>query len=217
MPSPLDGIRYIHAAIMAEADQLDALALSAKTDKEAHAIRDRVSFYEHLLKIHTDAEERHVFPLLDGKLPTSAQTYLFDHKEEKTIIDKVGKLSQPSAGKGPQQPEFAHAMRELRNHLSLHVRKENELIVPLLTELLSIADQGKLAGALMAEVPKEMYPILLPWLMARLTVEDRIGYLSMVKAGAPPPAFASMVGLVRQSLSPSEVAVLAKAIPELAN
>ncbi len=215
MASPLDGIRFIHAAIMVEAAHLDELAAAARTEQQVMEFHERLRFYENLLTIHTNGEEHHVFPLLEGKLPRSVQTYLFDHREEEEIIRRLERLATPRGGKGPSQPDLAEAARDLRTHLSLHVRKENELIVPLLGELLSIPDQRTLAGALMGEVPKEMYPALLPWLLQRLTEEERVGYLQMVRAGVPPQVFASMAPLVRSSLPADELAPLIAAIPEL--
>jgi hypothetical protein len=181
MESPARAIRYIHQAIKHEAKLL------AESDGPLDAAR--VAFFAKVLHLHNAGEEASVFPSLDARVKDVVPSYLLDHSEEQQLVrDLVD--GKPGAA------------ARLQQHLVLHIKKEEELLVPLIERTFTIAEMGADVGRMMAVFsPADMAEVL-PWLIGSLGVDDRLGYVAFIERAMPPDRFGGILGLLRGKLAP---------------
>ncbi len=111
--APIDGIRFVHAAICNEARDIELQAHSAATPEEAGALLDRLEFYAELIDGHTRGEELGLFPPLVQRSPHIADTYLLDHDDERGSWPRSSS-SRANAGAATLQPSSASGARPSR-------------------------------------------------------------------------------------------------------
>ncbi|HXU82702.1 MAG TPA: hemerythrin domain-containing protein, partial [Polyangia bacterium] len=149
--TPVRGVRFIHRAILAEAGQIEAAA----ADGRGAAVAERLPFFERVLHLHNTGEEVGLFPDIDARAPDIVPAYLLDHREEKLLF---ANLRDACAAGGPK---LAQAAAACAAHLRLHIKKEEELIVPLVERLFSIPEQGAQVGKMLAQfTPADMGQLL---------------------------------------------------------
>jgi hypothetical protein len=192
MESPVRGIRFIHEAINREAAELERLASRAETS----AVGARLPFFKRVLHLHTAGEETSMFADLATRSPDVPASYILDHREEDELFAAVER-SVPEGG-----PSLLRATIALREHLRLHIRKEEELLIPLIERLFTPEEQGAQLGRMMASFTPADMGAVLPWLLTWLDASDRRAYLGMVERAAPPERFAALLQMLRGSLAP---------------
>lgn len=191
MESPVRGIRFIHQAIAREVADLERLADAGDRD----AVAARLPFFKKVLHLHATGEEQGLFPDLAAQVPDVPATYVLDHREEDELIAAVER-ALPEGG-----PRLARAVAILREHLRLHIRKEEELLVPLVERLFSPAEQGVHVGRMMSAFSPADLAQVLPWLVTWLDPEERRAYVAIVERAMPPDRFGGMLALLRGSLA----------------
>lgn len=192
METPVRGVRFIHRAILAEAGQIEAAASAGRSADVAR----RLDFFERVLHLHNTGEEVGLFPDIDARAPDVVPAYLLDHREEKGLF---ASLRAACAGGGP---ELVRAAAAFAAHLRLHIKKEEELIVPLVERLFSIPEQGAQVGKMLGQFsPSDMAQVL-PWLVSSLTEDDRRTYLGLMEKVVPPERFAGVLGMVKAGVTP---------------
>jgi hypothetical protein len=190
--SPVRGARFIHKAILTEARKLEDLAAEGRTE----AVAQRLPFLEKVLHLHNTGEEVGLFPDLDAKMPEVVPAYLLDHREEKQIF---AGLQDACAGGGPA---LIKATSALATHLRLHIKKEEELIIPIAERLFTTSEQSVQVGRMLSQfTPADMAEVL-PWMVTSLEIEDRRAYLNLMEKALPPERFAGVLGMVRAGVSP---------------
>jgi hypothetical protein len=200
METPVRVVRFIHKAILVEAGKLELLAAEGRVA----ALADRLPFFEKVLDLHNGGEELGAFPAIDARLPDIVPAYLLDHREEKGLF---ANLKESCAVGGSALVRAAAAVAA---HLRLHIKKEEELIIPLIERLFSIPEQGALVSKMLSNfTPADMAQVL-PWLVGSLEVDDRRTYLALMEKAIPPPAFTGMLGLLENSLAADVWATLGR-------
>jgi hemerythrin HHE cation binding domain-containing protein len=199
MESPARGVRFIHTAIEREAEEIERLAAAG----EAAAVAERLPLFKRVLALHTGGEEDSIFKDIDAHLPDVTAAYVLDHREEE---ERFAALERAAADGAPQP--LYRAAAALRDHLRLHIRKENELLIPIVERLYSPAEQGAQIARMMAAFAPADFAAVLPWLIEWLDPVDRRAYLGIVEAAAPPERFAAVLGMVRAGVSPGVWATL---------
>jgi hypothetical protein len=199
---PAEGIHFIHAAICREAAEIEALAAQAATPKDAAAIVERVKTFARVLKLHTEGEEGSLLEDLEGRLPHVRDAYVLDHRDEERLVTEV--IAAAERVRSTADADALTALRRvvaaLAHHVLLHVRKENELLVPLLVSLYSPAEQAAQAGRMMAAFPAEELRKVVPWLVSRLEESQAAAYVAMVKAVAPEERFRTVAGWIKEGV-----------------
>jgi hypothetical protein len=198
METPVRGVRFIHRAILAEAGKIEAAASAGRSADVAQ----RLDFFERVLHLHNTGEELGLFPDIDAKAPDVIPAYLLDHREEKGLY---ANLRDACAGGGPALVRAASA---LANHLRLHIKKEEELIVPLVERLFSIPEQGAQVGKMLGQFSPADLGQILPWMITSLEVDDRRAYLGLMEKALPPERFAGALGMVKAGVTPEVWATL---------
>jgi hemerythrin superfamily protein len=184
MESPVRGIRFIHEAINREAADLARLAKSGPLDSK------RIALFKKILSIHAKGEEVGLFPAIEKRAADVVAPYLLDHREEEHLLEEL-------EGKDPH----AAAVR-LAEHLRLHIKKENEILGPLLERILTPEEQLKHVGEMMAVfTPADMGEIL-PWMITWLDTTDRRAYVGILAHALPPERLQGILGLLKAKLAP---------------
>lgn len=157
--APIDGIRFVHAAIVNEARAIEELARSVATPQGAGALVPRLEFFAELNDAHTRGEELGLFPPLVERSPNLADTYLLDHEDERALFAEIVTLArQCQSGDDSALMRLRRQTVALTERAELHVRKENELVIPLCREMFSDAEQGaEYLGELSAVMPPPVF------------------------------------------------------------
>lgn len=193
MESPARGIRFIHEAISRELALFERLAAGGATGELAA----RLPFFERVLYLHTNSEEQSVFLDVSEKAPDVPASYILDHREDERQMAALKAALEAGGG-----PPLVRAVSVLREHVSLHIRKEEELLVPLIERHYDVAEQGAMVGRMMSTFSPEDMAAIVPWLITWLDPADRRAYVRAVERGVPPERFAGMLGMLRRSLAP---------------
>src|SRR5262245_5451438 len=143
MPGPIDALRFAHTAIERELLDLEKAVTSAASAADVEPLGERFAFLEKFCDGHTRGEEIGLFPELDAKLPKFSATYLFDHGDERAAFSRIhGELARCGKGEEAALGVLRVEVMKLADHVCRHIRKENELIVPLCHELFSVPEQA---------------------------------------------------------------------------
>jgi hypothetical protein len=111
--------------------------------------------------------------------------------------------------------KIAQATAALRAYLAAHEIKEDEILLPLLDAELSPPEQGKAIGAAMSKFPPSSVEEVEKFLIKRLSQPERIGFLKVIKKGAPPETFKAITVWVKEVVSLSDWNELTAKMPEL--
>jgi hemerythrin-like domain-containing protein len=196
-----NGLLYIHKAILREARSLETAVVERA---EPEALLARLRFFEELLHHHTDGEEQFLFPEIERRAPRVCATYVFDHKDERALLGRLAETIERTDLEAARRAVIA-----LVEHLDAHIRKENELIVPLIDELFTPAEHEAMVGRIQGAIPPPFMARVLPWLALSLDSADRVAFLSVL----PPERRAPMLGLLQAALPPAIWSELERSLP----
>jgi hypothetical protein len=200
METPIHGIRFIHRAILVEAARLEQLAGEGAAD----VVQGRLPFFRKVLHLHNHGEELGLFPDIAARLPDVVPSYLLDHREEERLFADL--LVAATAGGTP----LIRATTAVATHLRLHIKKEEELIVPLVDRLFAPPEQGAQVGKMLSRFTPADFTEVLPWLVTALEPEDRRTYLGLMEKVSPADRFAGMLGMIRDGVTPDVWATLGR-------
>jgi zinc finger protein-like protein len=192
METPIRGARFIHKAILTEAGKIETEATAGRNGDVAR----RLDFFERVLHLHNTGEEVGVFPEIDARASDVIPAYLMDHREEKVLF---ANLRDACAGGGPT---LVRAATAVATHLRLHIKKEEELIFPLVERLFSIPEQGAQVGKMLGQFTPADLGQILPWLVTSLEADDRRTYLGLMEKALPPERFAGVLKMVQAGVAP---------------
>lgn len=217
MPGPIESLRFVHAAILAEADWLEAEVAAAPTPAAAGELADRIREYGALVDGHTRGEEAGLFPPLVERDPAIAETYLYDHVEERATFDELAALAD-RCREGDEQALVAlrRGAVALATHAHSHVGKENELIIPRVAEAFTFPEQAAIVGDVLAVFTPEETAHAIPWIIARLDADTAAAYVAVLAHALPPEKFAVARGWIQGGISAEQWEALVEREPTLA-
>lgn len=132
-----------------------------------------------------------------------AETYLFDHVEERQLFAGLTDLAHACAA------DDADALGALRRevvalvtHTRTHVTKENELILPRVAALFSPEEQGGMVADILSTFTPEQTAVAVPWIVQRLDPDTAAAYVGALSRAMPPPVFEAARGWIRTGISP---------------
>jgi hemerythrin-like domain-containing protein len=216
VPDPIDSLRFVHAAILAEVDELEATIHGASEPGEAGELAERIGYFGRLVNSHTSGEEVGLFPRLVERDETYAETYLFDHVEERQLFAELAELA--AACRGGSADALDRLRREivaLSTHARAHITKENELVLPRVASLFSPAEQGEMVGAILSVLTPEDTAAAVPWIIARLDADNAAAYVTVLSNVMPPPVFDAARGWIQGGVSAEQWGALAERVPAL--
>jgi hemerythrin-like domain-containing protein len=197
---PARAIRFIHRALIKDIETIERMAHEAKTPADIEAVRTKFDFFAHALHLHTSSEEVALFPALAEKVGHVIPPYLLDHEEDRALVERAKKALSSSEDVATISARSKRACALLAAHTALHVKKEEELLVPLLEDHFTPAEQGAFVGKMMAQFPPQDMQAILPWMVELLSPEDRVAYITAMKAAVAPERYAIMYGWIKAKL-----------------
>jgi hemerythrin-like domain-containing protein len=217
VPGPIDSLRFVHAAILTEVDELEAAVDDATGPAEAGALVERIEFFRHLMEGHTHGEEIGLFPRLVERDEAVAETYLFDHVSEREILaDLIALAHACRQGDEDALSRMRRQIVALATQAHSHVAKENELILPRVTQLFSPEEQGRMVSDILSTFTPEDTAAAVPWIVARLDADTAAAYVGVLSHAMPPPVFDAAKGWIRNGVSDQQWAALVERAPALA-
>lgn len=204
MPGPINALRFVHAAILSEANDLETRAHGDLDADAANAMREDLKPFDALMRGHTKGEEVGLFPRLAEKESQFAQTYLRDHELEHAMFDELaGALERVSGGDAAAATDVRKTASAIRQHCASHIGKENDLVLPWVEENFSPPEQAEMVGKILSVFTPQDMQTFLPWIVRRLDDETAAAYIGIMSHAQPPEVFAKSVESLKASL-PSE-------------
>lgn len=212
MSEPFDIVRAFHNAFRRDMAQIDeSIADIAHRGGELTTSFDRLHTLSEILDYHAQGEEAAVFPAVDNVAPHVANAYIMDHRELDAMVSGL------EAGRQTLDPlTTARATAVLQSHLTIHLRKEDMYLYPLLQEQTTEGEQVSIVGLMAKTVPSDRYPTIIQWLFPLLDLNDQVAATKVWMALMPPQIFDGIKQLIKQTVADTWIE-LTRQIPELSN
>ncbi len=195
MHDPLDAIDAIHSAFRRHLQQIDEEAYGiAANGGNLDSTIDRLRLTSEMLLYHADGEEKFVFTAIAKVAPHLSELYTLDHRELDMMTEGLLKIE---SARTPL--DAARATAVLRNHMRIHLDKEDTYLHPLLRAHASPAEQAPIVGGMAGGVPPERVPAFIDWLFPIIDVVDSVKMADVWKQLMPEPVFASLAPLVEKA------------------
>ena len=196
MHVPLDAIDAIHSAFRRHLQQIDEEAYGVATNGgNLGSTIDRLRLTSEMLLYHADGEEKFVFSAIAKVAPHLSELYTLDHRELDTMTEGLLKIE---SARTPL--DAARATAVLRNHMRIHLDKEDTYLYPLLPSPRDSSRAGSHRGRHgWGGVPPERVLALIDWLFPIIDIVDRVKLADVWKQLMPEPVFASLAPLVEKA------------------
>jgi hypothetical protein len=167
-----------------------------------------------LIRSHAGHEERHLWPLLESKVPGAVAELGVGHDPvdaELAAADALLKtvVADPTPAGGLT---FYRALNHLVAHLLEHFSAEEPAVMEMLWASCTDAELAAAHSALMAEIPPHEAAWTLELLLRWTSDEEQRRTLREVRAGMPAAAFAGWLDGAEQSLPPDALRQLRRMI-----
>jgi hypothetical protein len=202
---PIESIFFVHTAIRRDAHAIEQLAQHAESTEAIRELAARFEWFARAVTFHTKGEEDLLYPELEKRAPHVGAAYVFDHQDDQRLFEETrAALRGAREAAGDARREHLAAVRRLTAHVAahseLHVRKENELVVPLVAKLFSPPEQGAQIQAIVAAIGPDDMRRAAPWLVGHLDAPDRVAYVAMMQKVMPPERFTAVAGWIREGI-----------------
>ena len=205
---PIRGLRFIHAAIRAQAAEIQTRCAAMTEPAQAAGVTDAVAMLARATRAHAQGEDEGYFPTLAERCEAgTVEPFQADHVDENGRLDQLEQLASACTSH-EELGRLAQVASEVREHLGAHMTREEELLWPLTEEKFSPPEQGAIMGAIMQAVPREHLPRLIPWMTEMQSPEDAVVYVQLLQKLQPPEVFSMSAGWIREGVSPDRLTVL---------
>jgi len=172
------------------------------------------SFREHM-RLHADAEEKYIHPMLSGRVPGGARKLEEDHRiinqrfdDLVTHLDGTRAQSADLKKRRELTLEFYRAWNRFLSFYFMHINKEEEQVTPILWKLCTNEELAATFKTIMtSQKPDELkgnFEMMLP----AINLYERVEMIGAGRATMPPEAFQGFLKLTERLLSPEEWAAL---------
>ena len=212
MPGPLRSLVFVHTALRNELNDLANLAhAAAKGENNIETLKERFDWATYALHHHAAGEDAALFPAVEAKHPGVAMTFDDDHQTDDALVEEMKQLLEADNAQD-NLGRIARLADQLADRASLHMDKEERLLVPFVEEHFSMEEQGAILGGMMQAFPPEFMLKGVPWIFSHLDENLRISYATALKGAMPAEPFAMHMSNVEKQLGPNEWAPIAAAI-----
>jgi hemerythrin-like domain-containing protein len=210
MAGPIDAVLAIHNAFRHDMELIDTAALeSARGRPGLAATVERFRFFNEVLEWHAHGEDAVIFPLLESVAPSVYETYEQDHRALDAAFDV---LNQAVSARDPL--ETARATKAFKFHLDLHLDKEDTHMYRLISERVSLPEQGQAVGLMASHAPQDRFPEVVAWMFPLIGHDDRVNMIRSWQMGMPPEGFAMAAKLIEQAVGDDWIE-LTRNVPQL--
>ena len=212
MPGPLRSLVFVHTALRNELNDLANLAhAAAKGENNIETLKERFDWATYALHYHAAGEDAALFPAVEAKHPGVAMTFDDDHQTDDALVEEMKQLLEADNAQD-NLGRIARLADQLADRASLHMDKEERLLVPFVEEHFSMEEQGAILGGMMQAFPPEFMLKVVPRIFSHLDENLRISYATALKGAMPAEPFAMHMSNVEKQLGPNEWAPIAAAI-----
>jgi hemerythrin-like domain-containing protein len=222
LESPIRSIRFIHTAIRKECESLEetVTGFDPADEIQDENLRLRFAFLHRTVKTHEDGEEDAIFPVMDSRIYPVSAPYLLDHRVDQAHMKEIGESLSGLAARASEYAAIArqlyHRMVVINSAVALHMRKEEEIVVPLLEQHFSVEEQKAMVGQAMAHFGPDLMPEVAPWLVRWLEPEDQEAFVRMIMDAMPPQLFAAAKVWVANGVPKETWEEIVRRVPEAA-
>ena len=172
-------------------------------------LKTKNHFLEFVYKYHSTIEDEVLYPALESKIKNVTLAYSVEHEDEEYLLEALSTLlaqaseaghstghgeSGNDQSKGSNESDiesFVHGLarkvEEVNTTLRKHLDKEEEQLLPLLTDQFTIQEQSELVVQFMCCIPVSEMSRMLKWLFRRLDADQRHGLMEQVKGSIRDP------------------------------
>ena len=212
MAGPLRSLVFVHTALRKELNGLAVLAHAvAEGESKIEALKERFEWATYALHYHAVGEDAALFPAVEAKHPGVAMTFDDDHQTDDALVTEMKELLEGTNAQD-NLDNIARLADQLADRASLHMDKEERLLVPFVEEHFSMEEQGAILGGMMQAFPPEFMLKGVPWIFSHLDESLRISYATALKGAMPAEPFAMHMCNVEKQLGSDEWAPVAAAI-----
>ena len=212
MAGPLRSLVFVHTALRKELNGLAVLAHAvAEGESNIEALKERFEWATYALHYHAVGEDAALFPAVEAKHPGVAMTFDDDHQTDDALVTEMKELLEGTNAQD-NLDNIARLADQLADRASLHMDKEERLLVPFVEEHFSMEEQGAILGGMMQAFPPEFMLKGVPWIFSHLDESLRISYATALKGAMPAEPFAMHMSNVEKQLGSDEWAPVAAAI-----
>ena len=212
MPGPLRSLVFVHTALRNELNDLANLAhAAAKGENDIETLKERFDWATYALHYHAAGEDAALFPAVEAKHPGVAMTFDDDHQTDDALVAEMKQLLEATNAQD-NLSRIARLADQLADRASLHMDKEERLLVPFVEEHFSMEEQGAILGGMLQAFPPEFMLKGVPWIFSHLDEGLRVSYATALKGAMPAEPFAMHMSNVEKQLGSDEWAPIAAAI-----
>lgn len=213
-PGPIRALAFVHEALRAAALELEDACDAAQAPADISNIAYRLKQYTHTARGHAVAEDKGYFPTLSERAPGVAEAFSFDHDDEAGHLAELDRLVTECTD--ADLPKLKKLIAQVRAQMDLHMRKEETILWPLTENLFSPPEQGAIIQQVLAAIPAEDMPQLIPWIVDQLDAELAARYVDTLANVQPADVFANTASWIRSGCAPERVAQLGARLSPLA-
>jgi hypothetical protein len=209
----------IHKALRAfMADTLLALGrMDVHDDLERAQTCHQVLELLELCRSHLGHENRFVHTAMEARAPGTSARLGGEHEAHERDITRLAAgamalLGAGDAGRGALAHALYTELAAFVGHNYEHMQAEETGHNAVLWAHYSDAELMDLHNALVASIPPQETMQVMRWMIPFLSPAERTAVLSDMRAHAPAPAFAAVMDVVRQHLTPAEWGKLERAL-----
>ena len=212
MSGPLRSLVFVHTALRNELNDLANLAHAvARSENDIEVLKERFDWATYALHYHAAGEDAALFPAVEAKHPGVAMTFDDDHQTDDALVAEMKQLLE-ATNVQDNLGRIARLADQLADRASLHMDKEERLLVPFVEEHFSMEEQVAILGGMMKAFPPEFMLKGIPWIFSHLDEGLRISYATALKGAMPTEPFAMHMSNVEKQLGSEEWAPIAAAI-----
>ncbi|GFZ16845.1 zinc finger protein-like protein [Actinidia rufa] len=189
---PIDEILLWHNAIKRElsdiAEQARKIQLSGDFSNLA-AFNERLQFIAEVCIFHSIAEDKVIFPAVDGEL-----SFFQEHADEDSQFNQFRSLIENIQNVGFNSSSAAEFYAKLCSHanhimetIQRHFENEEVQVIPLARKYFSFKRQRELLYQSICVMPLKLIECVLPWLVGSLTEDESTNFLRNMYLAAPAP------------------------------
>ena len=100
--------------------------------------------------------------------------------------------------------------------ITLHIRKEEDLLVPLVEQRFSFEEQAEMVRNAVGHFTPQQQQVVMPWILKAQTPDDQEAFLRMLMQEMPPDMFRTLTRWISDGVSPTQWQEILRRIPEAA-
>ena len=163
-PGPIRSLRFIHNALAAQAHLVHRSCQQLQTPGEAVQVAGTIAMLVDAARGHAKGEAGGYCPTHEERAPKSTESFSGDHVAEEKPFPELLRRAGTSSSSDDLEA-LKDTAKAVCDNLLDHQEREETILWPLTEELFSPPEQGAIVGAILAHVPKEDLPMLIPWMV----------------------------------------------------